>query len=334
MDPKSRSLYHPAILSDALNRYGAEPESAVALDGFENFIYEIQVDDQARILRIAHSLHRSSDQIEGELDWIQYLARHQVNIPRALPSRSGRLVEVIPASDGSHFSAMMFEKAAGHPPRRADWEDGLPGSLGRLLGKMNALSAGYPLPETRIQRPHLLVELDGFAERYLPRGEEKVIEKYNQLLTWMKALPTSPDVYGMVHQDAHGGNFFIEDGKITLFDFDDCLFGWYAYDVAMAFMYVLPLHCSAQDADFGMRFLSEFLGGYRQEAQISREWLARIPYFLKLREIDLYIAIHRSMDLDHLDPWCADFMRNRKANIENDIPYFLPVDEFTARLPD
>jgi hypothetical protein len=33
--------------------------------------------------------------------------------------------------------------------------------------------------------------------------------------------------------------------------------------------------------------------------------MAEIPRFLKQREIDLYIAIHRSMDLDHLDAWCA-----------------------------
>jgi len=40
-----------------------------------------------------------------------------------------------------------------------------------------------------------------------------------------------------------------------------------------------------------------------------------------LREIDLYIAIHRSFDLDDLDPWCASFMRDRKYKIEHDVPY-------------
>jgi len=42
---------------------------------------------------------------------------------------------------------------------------------------------------------------------------------------------------------------------------------------------------------------------------------------MKLREIDLYIAIHRSFDLDDLDPWCASFMRDRKYKIEHDVPY-------------
>ncbi len=43
--------------------------------------------------------------------------------------------------------------------------------------------------------------------------------------------------------------------------------------------------------------------------------------FLKLREIDLYIAIHRSLDLDDLDPWCASYMKNRREKILNDVPY-------------
>ena len=52
-------------------------------------------------------------------------------------------------------------------------------------------------------------------------------------------------------------------------------------------------------------------------------------HFLKLREMDLYIVIHRSLDLDDLDPWCASFMDNRKVKIENDVPYVeLAWDEY------
>lgn len=333
MDKHSRALFNESILHEALRRYGSQPENIVPLDGFENFIYEIQVADRPRILRVAHSLHRTPAMIAGEIDWINYLAERGVSVPRALPSLEGRLVEVIPAADGSEFSAVSFEKAPGKPPCRADWENGLAQKVGQLLGRMNALAREYRVSDPRIRRPEIFADLEGFAARYLPAGEEKVIAKFDALLAYLRTLPTTPDVYGLVHQDVHGGNFFVEDGRITLFDFDDCLYGWYAYDIAMAFMYVLPLHCSENDREFGRRFLAEFLSGYRMENAIEDEWLAQIPYFLKLREIDLYIAIHRSMDLNNLDPWCADYMRGRKENIENDVPFFLPVEEFVKVLP-
>jgi len=125
----------------------------------------------------------------------------------------------------------------------------------------------------------------------------------------------------------HGGNFFVDDGKITLFDFDDVLYGWYAYDVAMAFFYVLPHDCSSvENKTFARGALDELLQGYEQSNHLDERWIAEIPRFLKLREIDLYIAIHRSMDVNHLDPWCDSFMKNRREKILNDVPYVdIPV---------
>jgi len=329
MDKRSRALYTDGILQEAVRRFSSQPSLAVELDGFENFIYEIQVDGVPRILRIAHSLHRTPEQIAGELDWLNHLADHGVSVPRPLPSADGKLIEVLTAADGSLFSAASFEKAPGRLPRREDWQNGLPRTLGRLLGKMNALAKTYQVPDGRIKRPEIFDDLDGFAARYLPPGEETVIAKYDELLAYLHTLPTTLDVYGLIHQDAHGGNFFMQDGQITLFDFDDCLYGWYAYDIAMALFYVLPLHCTEADREFGRRFMHEFLSGYRLENDITTEWLAQIPHFLKLREIDLYIAIHRSMDVNNLeDPWCAEFMRGRKQKIENDVPYFASVEAF------
>jgi Ser/Thr protein kinase RdoA (MazF antagonist) len=333
MDKQSRALFNDSILHEALQRYGSQVDTVVSLDGFENFIYEIQVAGQPRILRIAHSLHRTPAMVAGEIDWINYLADHGVSVPRALPSLQDRLVEVIPAADGSEFSAVTFTKAPGKRAGREDWANGLPKALGQLLGRMHALTKEYRVPDPRIKRPEIFDELENFAVRYLPAGEEAVIRKYDELLAYLHTLPTTPDVYGLVHQDAHAGNFFLQDGRITLFDFDDCLYGWYAYDIAMAFMYNLPLHCTENDREFGRKFLAEFLSGYTLENTVEREWLAQIPHFLKLREIDLYIAIHRSMDLDNLDAWCADYMKGRKHNIENDVPFFLPVDEFVKILP-
>ena len=333
MDKHSHELFSPHILAEALNRFDCLPEPAVPLDGFENFIYEIQTANGPRILRIAHSLHQTADKIEGELDWVNYLADHQVGVARALPSKQGKWVEVIPAAEGTHFSAVTFEKAPGAPPSRADWTSGLPVTLGKLLGRINHLAQTYIVPQQRIKRAEMLNELEGFAAKYLPASEKIAIQKYDEVLTYLRTLPTTADVYGLVHQDAHGGNFFVADGRITLFDFDDCLYSWYAHDIAMALFYVLPLHCTAQDTDFGKQFLADFLSGYAQENTINYEALTQIPYFLKLREIDLYAAIHRSLDLNDLDPWCANFMRDRKYNIENDIPYFLSPQDFPSILP-
>ncbi|MBE0698291.1 MAG: phosphotransferase [Anaerolineaceae bacterium] len=320
MEPRIRESYNDAVLQEAMRRYGIVQDEIQLLDGFESFIYEYQHGLDKRILRISHSLHRDAAAIRGEVDWLRHLAENGVSVAYAVPSLSGELVEVL-GEGAEYFCASAYIFAPGQPPRREDWDNGLMIDLGQLLGRMNALAKTYQPRDPRASRPHLLQDIEGF-ERFLPPGEEAVAEKWLRLVASLHELPTGREVYGIVHQDAHGGNFFIQDGKITLFDFDDTLYGWYAYDVAMAFFYILPHDCSGpENLAFARKAFAQLMEGYSRENSLSPAWLREIPRFLKLREIDLYIAIHRSFDINNLDPWCASYMKNRREKILADVPF-------------
>ncbi len=55
--------------------------------------------------------------------------------------------------------------------------------------------------------------------------------------------------------------------------------------------------------------------------QVDPIWFKEIPYFLKLREIDLYAAIHRGFDVNNLDdPWCIWYMNGRKEQLKEKFP--------------
>jgi len=321
MDRRIRAAYNDQILDEALKRYGITPDTVRPLDGFESFIYEYEKDGQGYVLRISHSLRRTTDMIGGEVDWINYLADHGVPAARAVLSERGRLVETMAARDG-YFLAVAFKQAPGTYPCREDWERGLIAQVGQLVGRMHALTKDYQPSEPRFKRREWYEDADGFAAKYLPPSEATVIGKYNALVEYLHTLPKDRDSYGLVHIDVHGMNFYVHQGQITLFDFDDCQYAWFAYDVAMALFYTLPHHCVGEEnVAFARDTFRLFMDGYRRENTLAPEWLKRIPLFMKLREIDLYIAIHRSLDLNHLDPWCASFMDNRKYKIEHDVPY-------------
>ncbi|HPH95632.1 MAG TPA: phosphotransferase [Anaerolineaceae bacterium] len=324
MEKRIHELYNPEITAEALRRFGADGE-ATPLDGFENFIYSYQRGGVPAVLRIGHELHRSPEMAAGEMDWIHFLAQQGVSVPDVIPSLDGQQVEVIPAADGSRFSAVSFTFAPGQHAARAEWESGLMVKVGRLVGRMNRLAINYQPVNPAARRPHCLDDQVDF-DKFLPEGNDLVKQRYHALLDHLRALPTTPDVYGMIHQDVHGGNFFVHEGEITLFDFDDCMYGWYAYDAAMAIFYTLShnIHTPAEIRQ-AQRSYGEFMEGYTQEYELSKFWIAEIPNFFKLREIDLYIAIHRSMDVNNLDPWCASFMANRKEKIEQEQP-FAPLD--------
>ena len=321
MDPRSHACFNDEILNTALRRYDIDPATVQQLGGFESFIYAFSRDCSDYILRLSHSLRYSMEMIEGEVDWINYLAQNGVPVSRAVPSAANRLVEKIDASEG-YFSVTAFEKAPGVPPRREDWENGLMVQLGQIIGRMHNLTKKYAPPNASIRRPEWDIGMDTAAEDYLPDGEERITAAWHDLLSRLRQLPKDVDSYGLVHVDVHGGNFFVDQGRITLFDFGDCQYAWFAYDLAMAFFYVLPHSCDTPDQiTFARQAFKELLAGYTQENQITQFWLDTIPLFLKLREIDLYIIIHRSLDLNDLDPWTASFMRNRKSKIESHQPY-------------
>jgi Ser/Thr protein kinase RdoA (MazF antagonist) len=321
MDKQIAERYHGAILQAAMRRYSIAEDQIRPLNAFESFIFEFSRDPNAYILRIGHSLRRSEALIQGEVDWINALAAGGVSVARAIHSENGNLVEVIPDGQGGQFLATAFVKAQGQPPWKAGWTPALVETYGRLLGSMHALAQGYQPAKPAWRRPEWDDDLFEFVERHLPPSEAAAKQKYQAVCEHLRSLPKEQDSYGLIHQDAHGSNFLVDAaGVITLFDFDDCAYSWFANDIAIALFYIV-MDAEDQPA-FTREFMAHFLRGYRQVQRLDPAWLQELPWFLKLREIELYGVIHRDFDVNAIDnAWCARFMRDRKAKIEHDVPF-------------
>ncbi|HUV27440.1 MAG TPA: phosphotransferase [Anaerolineales bacterium] len=321
MEKKIKERYSDQILYHAMTAFGIRADQIQILDGFESFIYEFDRDNKSYILRIGHSLRRSENLMRGEIDWINYLHQGGAGVSQAIVSEAGDLVIRIDDGFGECFLATAFEKACGSPPRKDDLGTGFYENYGRLLGKIHALTKTYLPAEPAWKR----MEWDGpemsEIQALSQESESVIIDKYTDLKRNLDALPKSRESYGLIHQDAHLGNLFVDEmGAITLFDFDDCTYSWFMNDIAIVLFYIAL--GQEDQAAFTKEFMTRFLRGYRLENQMKEEWLVQIPSFLKLREIDLYAVIHRSFDVDNLDdPWVANYMRDRKTRIENGVPF-------------
>ncbi len=321
MEKRIRDRYNQSILTEAMQRYGIAPDKLKELDWYESFMYEFEREGASYILRIGHSLRRSVPLIRGEVDWINYLARGGAGVHRAVDSLAGNLVELIDDGQGEYFMATAFVKARGQHMGAADAIPELFERWGALLGRIHALSKNYLPPDPSWRRPEWDDPNMLEVERYVPPAQVLVLENFCNLMEHLDTLPRDRESYGMIHQDAHAGNFFIdEQGNITLFDFDDCCYSWFINDIAIVLFYAIS--GEKNEAEFTRRFMSSFLKGYRRENELDPAWLGEIPQFLKLREIDLYALIHRSFDVEHIeDPWIKRYMTGRRERIENNIPY-------------
>lgn len=322
MEREIKEQYTNKIFIEIISKYGFEKNNVKLLDGFESFIYECVLDKHEYILRISHTgLRRSKHQVLAEVDFINYLSDNGVPVAKAIPSPQGNMFE--PSESNPLFVGVLFEKAKGHPPKKEFWQPTFIERYGKITGRMHRLTKAYEPPSPVCRRPDGMEDLEGFAEKFLPPGQTDVIREWNNLLDTLRRLPKKKKDYGLIHQDLHSGNFFVDDdGDLKIFDFDDCQYFWFSHDIAMALFYVVPHNCmKIVDLDNAGFFLKHFLAGYRRENDLEQRWILEIPTFLRLREMELYIAIHRSMDLNALDSWCASFMKDRKERILDKVPY-------------
>jgi Ser/Thr protein kinase RdoA (MazF antagonist) len=316
------------ILKEAAAAFDFELDKLKRLGSFESFVYEFEKNRRPYILKITHSLHRTRDLIMGELDWVDFLAAQNVSVCGILHSVNGKLVETVEMED-SYFLVYVYGKAAGEFTGPDNWNDQLFELWGQIIGRMNKAASCYKPSHPAHRRFHWFEDESLKAEKYLPVSQKKVIDICHSTIDKLKNLPADRGSYGIIHSDLHHGNFKVKGKTMTVFDFDDCHYNYFAYDIAIPVYYVLlDKAIGINNIPYARNFMVHFMAGYRREYQIDSSWLERIPDFLKLRELDLYIIIHRENAAAEND-WCRRFMAGKRQMIENNVPVIdLDFSEF------
>ena len=334
------------LLASACLLFSTSPDLLVSLSGGHyNAVYKFPLSQTPQVtesieagkyavLRIGVE-DCPPEQTLGMLEWVRFLSEHGAPVASPLPSVNHRLLENL-EQDGTRYTITAFEKADGTlaediPP--SEWTDSLFYSIGRAAGKLHHVSKSYQPSRPEFTRP---IWFDSYevkeATSLLVTSTDPAREKLAALLSELKQLPTGLADFGLIHNDLHFANFLIQPaGQVSIIDFDDCGYGWYAMDVAMALFDVLVLYNPADEDErqqFAYRFMSGYLAGYRQENPLPLFWLSQIPRFLKLKELCIYATLIGNADIALPDSWVGRFMRDRSDRIANDLPY---VDiDFTA----
>jgi amicoumacin kinase len=320
--------YSDSIKSQIWQRFDIDEATVTDLGGFESFIYEYQYENEPRILRVSHSDRYSSLQIHGEIDFLRYLAAHGANVAAAYLSPRGNLVEGFEDTQGGQYLVSSFRKAKGG--RYGQWSEEFIQHYGETIGQLHRLSTEYtPTKEewTRLawDDPEMLNYLD-----WLQAHDAEIYASQEKLVAYLHKLARDNKNYGLIHQDAHGGNFFVHEGQITLFDFADACYAWYALDIALILFYALSVPRDDPSV-FTDNFMKNFLVGYRREFDIDSKWMAEIPYFMRQREIDIWAFIERDIpnwcEMD--DVWLKRMMTGRREAILEERPF---VDYDFSRL--
>ncbi|ASS68315.1 MULTISPECIES: phosphotransferase [unclassified Paenibacillus] len=321
MEASVEKLFGPERLEDAALRFGLQGNPK-KLGDFENYIYEMQTAEGVPvILRLTHSSHRSQEEIEAELDFLRHLEAEGCgkDIASGLASPSGSRIEKIMAADGSCFYASLFRKAPGGRavPDSEAWNRELFAEWGAVTARFHNASA--KLDRKLARRQWSEDDLIANATAYLQDEDPGVIAQLASVLDRLHALPRPEGSYGLLHGDIHNGNFFVHEGRIMVFDFDDLEYSWYIHDVAIPLYYALssriPDRYGADRDAYAADFFLSFLQGYRSERKMPEEWLDVLGLFLEMRDLTLYTVLAKKLSPEELTEGITAWMEPMKERI-------------------
>lgn len=304
----SDSVHRDEFANIAVKLWRGDNESLETVGDSTNYVYSFIESGETRYLRLTSCCDRTKEQIEAELDFIFHL--HQGGVSVALPVASiiGQLVEEI-ASTNDLLFACVFEQAEG---KRFRYESGESNKehfrlRGRTLGQIHTLSKTY-IPSDGCRRfawdaDKLLLD----AECFLPKSEKILWREYDKLKERLQGLPQSKQTYGLIHGDFGETNYRYQESQLNIFDFDDCCYHWFAYDLAVT---IYP-HGWRKE---GLQLLDWLFEGY-SENMPSNVTLADVTLFCQWRLIYMFLVYVRRWGFEHLSKQQTEWFAQKRENI-------------------
>jgi len=329
------SISNREVLGAAASLFGLKKEALQLVPGYEgcaNLVYEYEHEGQPGILRISFRPDRTAVQLQAELHFVNYLAENGVRVSRPIPSINGNLLETILIRESPlHIVSFIKGKGKRVPDNNYRYREDAPieeyfRNWGQVLGQMHALSKRYQPPDGSGKRPDWF-ELHASSidfGKLVPERLPVVRERIRSLLDEIRALPRSPDSHALIHGDFNDGNFTVDytNGDITVFDFDDCCYFWFIYELASAWEGGIGramFRGLEERKAFMDHYMDQVMEGYSRENALPEEWMARMPLFIRLIQAEEFLYFVQYID-DPDEEMQAELGYKIRC-LEEDIPY-------------
>lgn len=317
-------MLNPLHLESLLQRYGLQPEGAEYLGGSQNHVYAARTaDGEKRILRVSTGRHRTRLQVRGELEWITFLGKHGVPVCQPVATDTGqRCIDL--DVDGEAYTAACFEYAPGTQVDGKDADAAFYEKLGTLVGRMHTTAKEFAT------KAKFLPRLFWYESRLLREDMDEVKGSLSNhfrecvayLMEGMRQAERTPDNHGLIHGDLSFGNFFQDGDDLWIIDFDNCEFGFFLQDLAIALydsIYRKELNKLADPGLTGrmLPLWRALLKGYATTGPLKQIDPAMLKKFFLLREAATYVHYHRTMDIPKMDDSFKQGLEVMRKNVES-----------------
>lgn len=280
----------------ALEAYGLAGARLKFIQYTENIIYRVDLPGRDSHLdslnpyienRYLLRIHAMGDAaaIGSELTWLAALEQAGLPVPAPVRTPDGELLTTIstPGMPNGRVVSLMHwldgrRYRKGLEPKHLT-------ALGRVVAQLHNFSAGWKTP-AEFSRPvwdwdsqmggsmfrHPMEQVvDSIPSKY--RQPFQVISQEAKLV--MGSLGKDTDAFGLIHADLYPENVLFKAGRALPIDFDDCGYGYWMWDIAVAL-------CEWAWGKEWEPMRDAFLGGYTQIRTLpASQW----------SQLDLFVAI-------------------------------------------
>ncbi len=291
--PVQHSILSERALAEwAISAYSLrEPLRCRFLRSSMSDAYRLDTPDAAYILKIYQHRRHPRSAIEAEVSFLIDLRGQDIPVAAPVANKASVYVNELVAPEGIRC-AVLFEAIEGQAPRETNLAHSR--SFGQLAGRIHHYAdvSGKTYDRWQLDEKYLVQEPLTQIRPYLEHraSDWETLRALGSELAseLVSLLPKESPQYGMCHGDLHTGNaLFGKDGRLTLFDFDSCGYGWRAIDIGV-------YHVSYDWMDLGektrrkkARFWEAFIDGYSRERSLSTNELAAAQLCLPLRHLEL-----------------------------------------------
>lgn len=256
-------------------------------------VYQVDTPEQSYILRVAHGHWRTKADIEFELDLLDFLNRRQVPVAYPLPTTTGQFAVEIDAPEGKRYAALFIYAPGQIPVGDLNLIQG--GILGETLAKVHHVGQEFRSVHQRqaLTLDHLLDDSYRLIAPFLQNRAQDLnyIEgAIAQIKLQLHDFPQEPPFWVPCWGDPHSGNVhFTPNNHITLFDFDQCGYGWRIFDIAKFWHIALSTGISKH-------IRQAFLMGYQSVQAITPYELDALQAFTQAAHLWMWgISLTHSM---------------------------------------
>lgn len=287
----------------ALVQYELDVASVKLIAHWNNTTFDVcDQADNRYVLRIGRSGFQDVSQVVSELAWLNLIDQEtELRVPQTVSTKLGaQVIEVGAHGVPESRVCVLFHRRGGFFYDRRlmpyHYEQ-----AGAFMAQLHLFAQSFVVPDEFVRKAWTVetalgcvssVDQAAFLALLQPSDEAIYRAVWDWYVDVWHTLGLHEDVYGMIHGDFHPSNILFMSEGVGAIDFDECGWGHYLHDVAVALMGIRDHKRS--DALWGA-----FLKGYRAVRDLPEILDGALEAFIAGRLLGL--AVWTAGVRDH--PW-------------------------------